>query len=246
MKDDNPFRYCGEYYDEETGEVYLRARYYQPNIGRFLTRDSYTGQDDEPQSLHLYTYCENDGVNAWDPSGHDAIWLQYKHAAGKQGHTGLLIQDPYQIYTWYYFFWGAKKAGPEVLIRTEPKVVLKEVTAVFSALQNRPKILRQSIYRKTNNERYYTEKLTGVIYFRGDFTFTFLACCKLQTAVENGEKIYYNLLGTNCLQISTLCLSYGKFENSKHKDIIENLKWLDAIRPNSAYKTVKKKMKKSS
>ena len=245
-KDENPFRYCREYYDREMGEVYLRARYYQPNIGRFLTRDSYTGQDDEPQSLHLYTYCENDGVNAWDPSGHDAIWLQYKHAAGKQGHTGLLIQDPYQIYTWYYFFWGAKKAGPEVLIRTEPKVVLKEVTAVFSALQNRPKILRQSIYRKTNNERYYTEKLTGVIYFRGDFTFTFLACCKLQTAVENGEKIYYNLLGTNCLQISTLCLSYGKFENSKHKDIIENLKWLDAIRPNSAYKTVKKKMKKSS
>ena len=72
-RDDNPFRYCGEYYDRETGEVYLRARYYQPNIGRFLTRDSYTGQDDEPQSLHLYTYCENDGVNAWDPSGHWGI-----------------------------------------------------------------------------------------------------------------------------------------------------------------------------
>ncbi len=34
-KDDNPFRYCGEYYDKETGEVYLRARYYQPGAGRF-------------------------------------------------------------------------------------------------------------------------------------------------------------------------------------------------------------------
>ena len=69
-KDDNPFRYCGEYYDKETQEVYLRARYYQPAVGRFLTRDSYTGESDEPLSLHLYTYCENDGVNAWDPSGH--------------------------------------------------------------------------------------------------------------------------------------------------------------------------------
>lgn len=69
-KDDNPFRYCGEYYDKETEEIYLRARYYQPAVGRFLTRDSYTGQEDEPESLHLYTYCENDGVNAWDPSGH--------------------------------------------------------------------------------------------------------------------------------------------------------------------------------
>lgn len=49
---------------------YLRARYYQPEKGRFLTRDTYTGEDDEPLSLHLYTYCGNDGVNAWDPSGH--------------------------------------------------------------------------------------------------------------------------------------------------------------------------------
>jgi RHS repeat-associated protein len=68
-KDDNPFRYCGEYYDKETEEVYLRARYYQPAVGRFLTRDTYTGESDEPLSLHLYTYCANDGVNAWDSSG---------------------------------------------------------------------------------------------------------------------------------------------------------------------------------
>ncbi len=73
-KDDNPFRYCGEYFDKETGEVYLRARYYQPKAGRFLTRDTYTGEEDEPLSLHLYAYCENDGVNAWDPSGHKKIY----------------------------------------------------------------------------------------------------------------------------------------------------------------------------
>lgn len=51
-------------------ENYLRARYYEPSVGRFITRDTYTGESDEPLSLHLYTYCENDGVNAWDPSGH--------------------------------------------------------------------------------------------------------------------------------------------------------------------------------
>ena len=69
-KDENPFRYCGEYYDKETEEIYLRARYYQPSVGRFITRDTYTGESDESLSLHLYTYCENDSVNAWDPSGH--------------------------------------------------------------------------------------------------------------------------------------------------------------------------------
>lgn len=69
-KDENPFRYCGEYYDKETEEIYLRARYYQPVVGRFLTRDTYTGEDDEPLGLHLYTYCENDAVNNIDPDGH--------------------------------------------------------------------------------------------------------------------------------------------------------------------------------
>lgn len=82
-KDDNPFRYCGEYYDKETGEVYLRARYYQPAEGRFLTRNTYTGEDDEPLSLHLYTYCENDGVNAWNPSGHRSYVFTIKEFRGE-------------------------------------------------------------------------------------------------------------------------------------------------------------------
>ncbi len=72
-KDDNPFRYCGEYYDRETGEVYLRARYYQPEKGRFLTRDTYTGEEDEPRSLHLYAYCYNNPVMFSDAGGDEPV-----------------------------------------------------------------------------------------------------------------------------------------------------------------------------
>ena len=68
-KDENPFRYCGEHYDKETDAIYLRARYYQPYLGRFLTRDTYTGDEEDALSLHLYIYCGNDGVNRVDPSG---------------------------------------------------------------------------------------------------------------------------------------------------------------------------------
>ena len=39
--DENPFRYCGEYYDGETKAYYLRARYYDPNIGRFTQQDTH-------------------------------------------------------------------------------------------------------------------------------------------------------------------------------------------------------------
>ena len=72
-KDENPYRYCGEYYDKETEEVYLRARYYEPGVGRFITRDTYTGESDEPLSLHLYTYCYNNPVDYLDDSGNCPI-----------------------------------------------------------------------------------------------------------------------------------------------------------------------------
>ena len=55
-------------------------------MGRFLTRDTYTGEEEEPESLHLYAYRENDGANAWDPSGHRSA--KYKlYDLGKK-HVG--------------------------------------------------------------------------------------------------------------------------------------------------------------
>jgi RHS repeat-associated protein len=68
--DANPFRYCGEYFDKETGSIYLRARYYNPSVGRFISEDSYWGKDNDPLSLNLYTYCYSDPINNIDPTGH--------------------------------------------------------------------------------------------------------------------------------------------------------------------------------
>nr|WP_274529245.1 RHS repeat domain-containing protein [Paenibacillus piscarius] len=65
-------RYAGEYYDGETGLYYLRARYYDPYIGRFLSEDSYWGEDNNPLSLNLYTYANNDPIQYIDPTGHKA------------------------------------------------------------------------------------------------------------------------------------------------------------------------------
>ena len=92
-KDENPFRYCGEDYDKETGEVYLRARYYQPGLGRFLTRDTYTGEEDEPLTLHLYTYCGNDGVKYIDPSGHNYMEEFYTNILTAANNAIKLIEN---------------------------------------------------------------------------------------------------------------------------------------------------------
>jgi RHS repeat-associated protein len=67
----NPIRYAGEYFDEESGLYYLRARYYDPTIGRFISKDSYEGDITNPLSLNLYTYVENNPLIYIDPSGHE-------------------------------------------------------------------------------------------------------------------------------------------------------------------------------
>jgi RHS repeat-associated protein len=56
-------------YDGETGLYYLRARYYDPAIGRFLNEDSFEGQISNPLSLNLYSYCYNNPVLYIDSTG---------------------------------------------------------------------------------------------------------------------------------------------------------------------------------
>ena len=66
-------RYAGEFYDSETGLYYLRARYYNPYIGRFISEDSYWGEDNNPLSLNRYTYAHNDPIQYIDPTGYAAV-----------------------------------------------------------------------------------------------------------------------------------------------------------------------------
>ena len=61
----NRILYAGQLYDQETGQYYLRARYYNPTIGRFSQEDTYWGD-----GLNLYAYCANNPVRYFDPSGH--------------------------------------------------------------------------------------------------------------------------------------------------------------------------------
>ena len=64
-----PLRYRGYYYDAETAFYYLPARYYDPATYRFLSPDPAPPSAGNPLSLNAYSYCENDPVNASDPTG---------------------------------------------------------------------------------------------------------------------------------------------------------------------------------
>jgi RHS repeat-associated protein len=69
----NPYSYAGEEYDEETGLIYLRNRYYDPEVGRFISPDSVLGVLGDPQSLNPYVYVRNSPINYIDPSGLYAV-----------------------------------------------------------------------------------------------------------------------------------------------------------------------------
>lgn len=69
----NRFGFTGHLFDRETGTYYAKARYFDPELGRFLSQDSFTGFDDEPTSLHGYTYVENRPTYFTDPDGNVAV-----------------------------------------------------------------------------------------------------------------------------------------------------------------------------
>jgi len=67
--DSSIYGYTNEYTDA-TGLLYLRARYLNTGIGRFITRDTWGGDYQRPLSLNKWNYVEGNPINYTDPSGH--------------------------------------------------------------------------------------------------------------------------------------------------------------------------------
>ena len=61
--DTNSILYAGEFYDRETGLYYLRARYYDPSVGRFISEDS------ARDGNNWYVYAYNNPIKYKDPTG---------------------------------------------------------------------------------------------------------------------------------------------------------------------------------
>jgi len=67
--DGTSYLYTGQEFDPESQYYYYNARYYDPAIGRFLSRDPFSGRDGDVLSRNGYIYVKNNPLKYVDPSG---------------------------------------------------------------------------------------------------------------------------------------------------------------------------------
>jgi RHS repeat-associated protein len=93
--------------DDESDYKLLGSRYYDPEIGRFLTRDPIK------DGRNWYAYCQSDPVSSSDPSGLTKIVLVWYHVFLGGHHAGILIIDNRRGGTQpiYSFAGGPEKYG---------------------------------------------------------------------------------------------------------------------------------------
>lgn len=75
--------FTGHEHDKETGLIYMKARFYDPDIARFINQDTYLGESTTPPSLHRYLYAYGNPTYYTDPTGNFAVtdWLRQETEA---------------------------------------------------------------------------------------------------------------------------------------------------------------------
>jgi len=99
----DPFRFTGQFYDEEIAEYHLRARQYNPAIARFTARDPVFGTFEQPLTLHKYLYCMNGPINGTDPAGlstaHVMVSGMFSLGFSAMVQFGIVVDDDWNVGT---------------------------------------------------------------------------------------------------------------------------------------------------
>jgi RHS repeat-associated protein len=234
--DANQFRYCGEYFDTETGTVYLRARKYDAGTGRF------TSEDPIRAGANWYTYSANNPIAFIDPSGLDAILINktvdipFAEDLGIE-HMSAFFQDSDGV--WWFFYWG----GDVKLIKVEdvyspvgcngnPELVF-DASTIFDSMDNVNQWLRLVGALGDDQYDYRTS-----VYVVGDFDASVAEGRRLANAyaqsLEDGtagnvsqikskfgtQNNDYNFIMRNCGQETMRLFFMGTLENGMNVGVL--------------------------
>jgi len=164
----DPYGYTGEWWEAEVGLLYLRARWYAPETGTFLSRDDWEGTGWRSQSMNGWNYVEGNPINALDPSGQQRIkvWasafiplaeLEFVHVFFSTTQPSITVEDGFipTLLTdskakWhgddrgYYQGGSTPKAQAryyhEVIINTDPRAQVE----IFNEARTNPTSVRFS------------------------------------------------------------------------------------------------------
>ncbi len=87
------YLFTGQEWDAESELYYYNARYYNPRLGRFISRDSVLGRDGDALSRNGYIYVKNNPLKYVDPSGNDAKKAQKKWWQNQTFNDTLNVLD---------------------------------------------------------------------------------------------------------------------------------------------------------
>ena len=98
----NPIRYCGYYYDTETGLYYLQSRYYNPEWCRFINSDELFIAGDSLTGANMFVYCFNNPVMYFDPNGYAATDKAIHDEVARRAAAKIGGANTYNEVTIYY------------------------------------------------------------------------------------------------------------------------------------------------
>ena len=91
---DQPFRYRGYVYDEETEWYYLQSRYYDPSTCRFISADVYLSTGQGVIGHNAFAYCNNNPLNYVDYAGSACSAVATQHGINMYEGGGIWVTIP--------------------------------------------------------------------------------------------------------------------------------------------------------
>ncbi len=162
----NPFRFTGREWDAESGLYYLRARYYDPQLGRFISRDPLAAAT--PTGGNRYAYVNNNPLAYRDPTGLQYEWLWHQYAN-------------HPMYSALYRYYLSLSGNPEAQ-KMLVMFVSYEAAGAYESLIAGPAVRRAAFIRLA--QQMGSRVLAGAVTF-GQFAAAFYAGWQLGTAIND-------------------------------------------------------------